>query len=199
VKSIAALSAVTVEEAPKWENSITMADRERLKGVQAAWAEALTEANRGGFKQAVRAEGKLLDPAAALPSPAPAPGNYKCRLIQIGGASRGHRPFSVSKSDFCFVGVEDNGQLWMDKQTGVQQKTGSLFMDENPKRMIFTGQRKAVGKLRRLSSGSPAVVEAAGIFERIGPMRYRLTVPRPEGKYKLELLELTPAPIQLDS
>jgi hypothetical protein len=87
----------------------------------------------------------------------------------------------------------------MDKQTGVQQKSGSLFMDENPRRMIFTGQRKAAGKLRRPPSGSATRVEAAGIFERIGPMRYRLTIPRPEGKYKLELLELTPAPIQLDS
>jgi hypothetical protein len=176
-----------------------MADRERLKGVHAAWAEALAEANRGGFKQAIRAEGKLLDPTVALPSPAPAPGNYKCRLIQIGGAARGHRPFALSKPEFCFIGVDDDGQLWMDKQTGVQQKSGSLFMDENPRRMIFTGQRKAVGKLRRPSSGIAAVVEAAGVFERIGPMRYRLTIPRPQGKYKLELLELTPAPIQLDS
>lgn len=194
----AALPQVTVEEAPKWEKAVSLADRERLKGVKGAWTEALREANKGGFKQAVRAEGKLLDPAAALLSPAPTPGNYKCRLIQVGGAARGHRPFAASKPAFCYVGVDDDGRLWLDKQTGVQQKTGPLFEDEDPKRMIFVGQSKAA-KPSRKRAGSMALADAAGVFERIGPMRYRLTIPRPESKYKLELLELTPAPIQLDS
>jgi hypothetical protein len=94
--------------------------------------------------------------------------------------------------------VDDDGQLWMDKQTGAQQQSGLLSSDENPRRLIFTGKRKAAGKLRGPFLGSAARTEAAGIFERIGPMRYRLTFPRPQGKYKLELLELTPAPIQLD-
>lgn len=199
LKRAEAVPLVTVEEAPKWEKAISLADRERLKGLHAAWNEALGEASKGGYKRALRAEGKLLDPAAGLLSPAPAPGNYKCRLIRIGGAGRGHRPFDASKLEFCYVGVDEEGELWIDKQTGAQQKTGSLYADFNPRRMIFVGQRKPRGKASKSLLGGTPSAGAAGIFERIGPMRYRLAVPRPEGKYKLELLELTPAPIQLDS
>ena len=198
LKHAAAVPRVTVEEAPKWEEAISLADRERLKGLQSAWGEALGEASKGGYKRAVHAEGKLLDPGSALLSPAPSPGNYMCRLIQIGGTGRGHRPFVAAKPDFCYVGVDGEGQLWIDKQTGPRQKTGAFFTDGNPRRMIFVGERKRSGKTSRSPSGGSTSMAAAGVLERIGPMRYRLAIPRPDGKHKLELLELTPAPIQLD-
>jgi hypothetical protein len=116
----------------------------------------------------------------------------------MGGAGRGHRPFAISNPAFCYVGVDDDGKLWMDKQTGSRQKSGALFADDDPRRLIFVGERKHQGKRSPSKPTGQVAAHAAGVLERIGPMRYRLMIPRPEGKYKLELLELTPAPIQLD-
>ena len=38
--------------------------------------------------------------------------------------------------------------------------------------------------------------DMAGIFERVGPLRFRLVVPRPRTGSILEVLELTPAEVQ---
>jgi hypothetical protein len=187
-----------VEELPEWQKAVSLADHEKLKGLASAWGEALSEADKAGFKRARLAEGKLLEPSSGQLFPAPSPGNYICRLIQVGRASGRQRPFATSKADFCYVGVDDRGRLWIDKQTGSQQLTGSLFNDELPRRMIFLGARKAPGRQRGSQYGEASDRDVAGVFERIGALRYRLTIPRPTGRFKLEVLEFTPAPIQLE-
>jgi hypothetical protein len=122
-----------------------------------------------------------------------------CRLIQLGGTLKVQRPFSASKPAFCYVGVNEDGKLWIDQQTGSQRISGQLLHDENQRRMVFLGARK-IGRARSLPTYQEAgAQQTAGIFERVGPLRYRLVIPRPQSKYRLELLELTPAAIQLDS
>jgi hypothetical protein len=86
---------------------VSLGDHERLKGLPSAWGEALSEAHRAGFKRALSAEGKLLDPVAGLLFPAPSPGNYMCRLVQVGRLAGRERPYAASKADFCYVGVDD--------------------------------------------------------------------------------------------
>jgi hypothetical protein len=186
-----------VEELPEWQKAVSLADQERLKGLPSAWGEALSEANTAGFKRALSAEGKLLEPNAGLLFPAPSPGNYMCRLVQIGPPAGRQRPFATSKADFCYVGVDDKGRLWIDKQTGSQQLAGSLFEDQSA-RMVFLGSKKAGGRQQRPQYGEASERDVAGVFERIGAMRYRLTIPRPNSKFKIEVLEFTPAPIQLE-
>jgi hypothetical protein len=194
-----AAASVIVEGLPEWQKAVSLADHEKLKGSASAWGEALSEADKTGFKRARAAEGKLLEPTSGQPFPAPSPGNYMCRLIQIGRASGRQRSFATSKADFCYVGVDDGGRLGIDKQTGSQQHTSSLFHDELPRRLIFLGARKGAGRQRGSQYGEASDRDVAGVFEHIGALRYRLTLPRPTGRFKLEVLEFTPAPIQLES
>ena len=73
---------VSVEPQTKsdvWEQLATSADRDRISRLGLAWQDALADARRGGFSSDLRTEGKLLEPRAALPRPAPTPGSYNCR------------------------------------------------------------------------------------------------------------------------
>jgi hypothetical protein len=194
-----AAARVIVEELPDWQRSISLADHERLKGLSPAWAEATGDLNRAGLKRALSAEGKLLDPAAGLLFPAPSPGNYLCRLVQLGRATGRQRPLTSSSPDFCYIGVDDQGRLWIDKQTGSRQLTGSLYEDKTTRRLIFLGTRKSSPRERAGPYGTSGGSDVVGVLERIGALRYRLTIPRPDERYKLELLEFTPAPVQLES
>jgi hypothetical protein len=194
-----AAARVVVEELPDWQRSISLADHERLKGLSSAWAEAIGDVNGAGLKRALSAEGKLLDPAAGLPFPVLSPGNYLCRLVQLGRATGRQRSLTSSNPDFCYVGVDEQGRLWIDKQTGSRQLTGSLYEDKAWRRMIFLGTRKWSRRERSGPYGAPGNNDVVGVLERIGALRYRLAIPRPDERYKLELLELTPAPVQLES
>src|SRR3546814_19825465 len=67
-----------------WRNVISAADKMRLEGLEAAWTDALAEARKAGYTKAVKAEGALLEPDAAMPRAAPPPGPYQCRVIKLG-------------------------------------------------------------------------------------------------------------------
>jgi len=192
-------ASVKVESLPEWQKAVSLADLERLKGLGATWREALAEASKAGLKRAISAEGKLLEAGAGLPFPVPSPGNYLCRIIRIGSVTARQRPFTTSKPDFCYVGVDEAGRLWIDKQTGPEQITGSLFVDDGAQRLIFLGARKIGGRQQAPAYGKGGGRDLAGVLERVGALRYRLTIPRAQAAAaKLELLELTPAPIQLE-
>ena len=196
----ASVARVEVESLPEWQKAVSLADLERLKGLDAAWQEAIGDASKAGLKRAISAEGKLLEAGAGLPFPVPSPGNYLCRFVRFGSVTAKQRPFTTSKPDFCYVGVDEAGRLWIDKQTGPQQITGSLFEDEGARRLIFLGKRKTGGRQSTETYGKGGGRDLAGVLERVGALRYRLAIPRAEASgAKLELLELTPAPIQLDS
>ena len=190
----AAVSAV--EDVPAWMQTASPADQARLGQLGTAWSEALAAARKAGFRRAIAAEGKLLDPGAALPRPAPAPGSYLCRLIQLGSTAARGRAFAASKADFCYVGVDDQGRLWLDKQTGALRRQGYLWDDWNQNRMIFLGALASGERDRPPTYGTVAERDRIGVIERVGPLRFRLVTPRPGGRYQLEVLELTPAPTQ---
>lgn len=185
---------VMAEEVPKWRNLAALEDEQRLDRVDDAWAEALAETRR--FRRRVQSEGALLDPDAALPRPAPTPGSYLCRLIRIGSAERDEPAFMSFRPFFCYVGVSNN-QLSITKQTGTWRPAGYLWDDERDERMIFLGSL-APGDEAPLAYGDDPARDMAGLFERVGPFRYRLVVPHPRSGAKLELFELIPAPVQAE-
>ena len=59
-----------------WEGFANPEDRNRIRRVATGWASGLKEARDAGFRQAIQAEGRLLDPDAGLPRPAPDIGNF---------------------------------------------------------------------------------------------------------------------------
>lgn len=169
-----------------WRSVITDADKTRLGRLGEAWTQAIAEAQRR-FPTAVREEGVLLDPAVALPRPAPPPGPYLCRVVKLGGAQGGYTAF---KPWNCYVEAEGE-LLTIVKQTGSKRPAGRLWADGET-RLVFLG---ALG-LGREGEPPPYAERAdrdlAGYVERVAPFRWRLVVPYPQDGGTLDVYELVP-------
>ncbi len=182
-------------KAEAWVSIASAADEQRLANVTGAWAAGLAEARKAGFVTAVREEGDLLKTDAALPRPAPTPGSYNCRMVRLGSAGRGSPAFEKFKPFFCYVQVEGN-LLTIVKQTGSQRPAGRLWEDDNPNRLIFLGSLALGDEQQPVAYGDSPKRDMAGIFERIGPFRWRLVIPWPQSGGKLDAFELTPVAVQ---
>jgi hypothetical protein len=173
-----------------WRTVATAEDRDRLDRLGLAWREALADAQKSNASD-VRREGKLLLPRSALPRPAPTPGSYNCRLIKLGKATAAAKPYETFKPFFCYVEVEDE-LLTIVKQTGSQRPAGRLWEDDDPTRLIFLGSLALGNEDQPLAYGDDPKRNMAGVFERIGPFRWRLVIPWPQSMSKLDVFELTP-------
>lgn len=166
-----------------WRAVVTEADKQRLSRLDEAWAQGLASASR--FRSAIAAEGALLDPAAALPRAAPSPGPYLCRVVKMGG-----RPaFAAFKPFNCYVDAEGE-LLTMVKATGTLRPAGRLWADSDS-RLVFLGGLAEPGKEPPPYSDDQTS-NVAGYLERIGPFRWRLAVPYPQGGGILDVYELKP-------
>jgi hypothetical protein len=173
-----------------WRTVATAEDRDRLDRLGLAWREALADAQKSNASD-VRREGKLLLPRSALPRPAPTPGSYNCRLIKLGKGTAAAKPYETFKPFFCYVEVEAE-LLTIVKQTGSQRPAGRLWEDDDPTRLIFLGSLALGNEDQPLAYGDDPKRNMAGVFERIGPFRWRLVIPWPQSMSKLDVFELTP-------
>jgi len=194
------LAATAAEPEPVdegWRSIAASDDQAKIEAVAEAWADALDRARNAGFRRAMAGEGPLLDPAAALPRPEPAPGNYMCRLLRLGAEGRRAPAFQSFKAFFCHVGVNPEGQLSITKQTGSERPAGYLWPDANDTpRMVFLGSLALGNEESPRPYGDDPARDMAGVFERVAPMRYRLVIPQPRNTAKLDVIELVPAPVQ---
>ena len=185
--------SVTVGPAPKsdvWKQVATAADEDRIDRLGLAWQEALAEARKTNAID-IRREGVLLLPRAGLARPAPTPGSYNCRLIKLGRVSPRGKAYESFKPFFCYIEVEDD-LLTIVKQTGSQRPSGRLWEDDDPKRLVFLGSL-ALGDVEQpLAYGDNPKRDMAGVFERVGPFKWRLVIPWPQSTSKLDVFELTP-------
>jgi hypothetical protein len=173
-----------------WKGLATAADEDRLDRLGLAWSEALAEAKKSNPND-VRREGKLLEPLAALPRPAPTPGSYHCRLIKLGKGTAKGKSFESFKPFFCYVEVE--GELFtIVKQTGSQRPEGRLWEDDEETRFIFLGSLALGDEDAPAGYGENPKRDMAGVFERIAPFRWRLVIPWPQSTSKLDVFELRP-------
>jgi hypothetical protein len=173
-----------------WMQLATAADQSRISRIGLAWQSALADA-RPTHAGEIRREGALLEPRAALPRPAPTPGSYNCRLIKLGKAAARAPAFERFKPFFCYVQVEDE-LLTIVKQTGSQRPAGRLWEDDKLDRLIFLGSLALGDEQQPLAYGDDPKRDMAGVFERIGPFRWRLVIPWPQSTSKLDVFELTP-------
>lgn len=190
-------AAVVVEppsKADEWMRVATAEDEDRLARLGLAWQQALAEARRSDAAL-VRAEGKLLEPRAALPRPAPTPGSYNCRLVKLGRTSGKGPSFEKFKPFFCYVEVEGE-LLTIVKQTGSERPAGRLWEDERGDRLIYLGSLALGNEEQPLAYGEDPKRDMAGVLERIGPFRWRLVIPWPRSTSKLDVFELTPVALQ---
>ena len=175
---------VTADPVPvDWKSVITPADQERLARIDEAWTQGLAAARR--YRTAIAKECPLLDPKSALPRAAPPPGPYLCRIVKLGG-----RPAFIAYKPFkCFVEAEGE-LLTMVKQTGTQRPAGRLWTD-NDARQVFLGGLSAGDNSPPPYANDPNR-DVAGFLERVGPFRWRLAVPLPQGGPTLDVYELVP-------
>lgn len=173
-----------------WRGIASESDQDRIANVTGAWAAGLGAAQRN-FATAIRDEGPLLRENAALARPDPTPGSYSCRVISLGATARGKPAFERFKPFFCYVQVEGD-LLTIVKQTGSQRPAGRLWADDNPKRLVFLGSLALGNEDEVLAYGDDRKRDMAGIFERIGPFKWRLVIPWPQDGAKLQVFELTP-------
>lgn len=184
---------ITVEEptrASAWQSVASARDEERLSNITGAWAAGLSEARRR-FGTAIAQEGALLVQDAALARPAPTPGSYRCRMIALGSTKPGEPAFRRYNPFFCYIETEAS-LLTIVKQTGSQRPAGRLWEDDNPDRLIFLGSLALGSEDEVLAYGDDPSRDMAGIFERVGPFRWRLVIPWPQDGSKLQVFELTP-------
>lgn len=187
-------ATVTVEPqrvSETWRRIATAPDQGRINRLGLAWHQSLAEA-RPRHRGDIASEGELLVPRAGLPQPTPTPGSYNCRMIRIGKTDRRSPVLEKFKPFFCYVQIDDAGGLAITKQTGSQRPAGRLWPDDDPTRMIFLGSLALGDEQDPLAYGDDPRRNMAGVFERIGPFRWRLVIPWPQNNAKIEVFELTP-------
>jgi hypothetical protein len=190
-----AAATIVLEDVPAWQSRAVPADVERLERLEEAWREALADARRAGFSRQIAAEGRLLQPDVSLPRPAPTPGSYMCRVIKVGSTAPRASAFQAFRPFFCHIGVEGD-LLSITKQTGSERPGGYLWEDKHSDRLIFLGSMALATEEIPRPYGEDPTRDMIGVFERIGPFRFRLTVPWPRGSSKVDIFEMTPAPVQ---
>ena len=170
-----------------WREDATRDDIRRIERLDAAWTQALEKA-RGTNGGELRALGGLADPRAGLARPEPTPGAYRCRMVKLGAASGGDVNLFAYGWFRCRVALSPGGDLTLIKTTGSQRQSGHLYPDSR-RRLVFLG---AVS----WGQDGPAVYrrdpdrDQVGVFERIGPQRWRLVLPYPKQESILDILEL---------
>ena len=185
------VTAAPPTKADIWQRVASTEDLNRIRRVATGWSSGLAEARSAGFRDEIRAEGRLLDPDAAKPRPAPTPGSYSCRMIRLGRVGNKGPAFQKFKPFFCYVEVEE--QLFtIVKQTGSQRPAGRLWEDDVQNRLIFLGTLALGSEEEARAYGDDPKRNMAGVFERIGPFVWRLVIPYPQSGSQLDVFELTP-------
>jgi len=175
-----------------WRARATEADRDRLREWRDSWMEALASARSAGYGDELAREGILLDPDAALETPAPPPGDYRCRVLKLGARQPSNLAFVAYPAFRCRIAASGEGTVFA-KLTGSQRPIGRLYPD-NELRLIFLGTLQLGDERRAYRYGIDRDRDMAGIVERIGDRRWRLVLPRPAHESLLDVIELVPAP-----
>lgn len=191
-KAVSPLVEVDVPEPePAWVEVATLGDRQRIEGLDAAWREAIDQVGRRRYARALRDEGELLDPDAALPRPAPPPGPYLCRTIKLGNQGARGPTYAAYRSFFCYVEAEEDVLTFV-KQTGSQRPAGRFYADTHSNRLVFLGTLSLGAERDQLPYGADPDRDMAGVVERVAPFRYRLVIPHPRYESTLDVIELVP-------
>ncbi|WP_265587816.1 DUF4893 domain-containing protein [Sphingomicrobium arenosum] len=173
----------------EWQRYASEADAARIDRLGEAWAEGLATVRAADFITAVEEEGALLEPDAGLARPDPTPGSYRCRLVKLGAADAGDPAFIAYPAFFCYVEIEED-RFTIVKQTGSQRPAGRLFESDN--RYIFLGSLALGNERDPLAYGEDESRDMAGVWERVGPFRWRLAIPYPRSGGVLDVFELVP-------
>lgn len=174
-----------------WRGTATEQDRLRIRNWYRSWEAALADARAKGHGAEIDREGALLQPLAALPNPHMPAGDYRCRTIKLGAQGKGGLGYVAYGWFQCRVSAEQ-GIYSLTKVTGSQRPIGLIFPDDL-KRQVFLGTLELGDESMPVNYGSDRMRDMAGLIERVGDNRWRLTLPAPAYESLLDVIELVPA------
>lgn len=174
-----------------WRAAASRHDVERLHNWRDAFVAALAEARAGEGAAKVAAEGRLLEPDAALDTSDIPVGDYRCRTLKLGSTQIGGLTY-VDYPQFACRISSDNDTVVFAKLTGSQRPTGRLYA-ASARRKIFLGALSLGDENRALGYGRDPDRDMAGVLERIDTARWRLIFPYPRFESTLDVIELVPA------
>lgn len=179
---------------PRWtaayKQVVSENDKVRLRDWRKSFEEGLAAARKSGHGADIDREGALLDPDAALPTPAIPNGMYRCRVIKLGAKDPGNLDF-VSYSGFTCRVRADHSLQRLSKVSGSQRYVGILFPDDAI-HQIFLGTLVLGDERRALQYRQDEARDVAAYLERIGTNRWRLVMPQPHFESRLDVMELVP-------
>ena len=174
-----------------WRTVVSATDAANLGRLDQAWRMARAEAEDKGFATQVEALGPLVDPNAGQTGKLqPPPGTYRCRTIKLGSQDGAGLAYTAYPFFRCTIELTPGGDLVLTKTTGSQRTRGLLYPDTD-RRLIFVGaQAWGMDETTFPRYGEQRIRDQVGVFERIGPNRWRLVIPWPKVDSKLEIIEL---------
>ncbi|HEX8125374.1 MAG TPA: DUF4893 domain-containing protein [Allosphingosinicella sp.] len=179
---------IVLEEAEPWRSVASQRDAIALDSLPDRWRQALAAGRASKLSRRIAAEGELLAPEARLARAAPAPGSYRCRYVRPGG-----RKWVSSAPGYCYVGVEER-QLTLATELRGLRFGGYLWELKGGEQLVFLGAAVPAGSRAPPAYGDDPSGDAAGLVERIGEFRYRLTLPEPTPGSGLTIVEMVAAP-----
>jgi hypothetical protein len=182
--------AAAVPAAAGWRAIATDFDLDRARKWRTAWVRAVAKAQAGGHSAELAAEGVLLEPDSAFRDVAPPAGDYRCRVLKVGGQGEGLLDYVAYPQFDCRISA-GSGALDFVKLTGSQRPVGRLFADGD-RRMVFLGTLQLGDEQGILRYGHDRQRDMIGLLERIGERRWRLAFPYPAFESTLDVLELVP-------
>jgi hypothetical protein len=182
--------AAAVPAVAGWRAVATDADRERVRKWRTAWVQALAKARAGGHSAELVREGVLLEPDAALRGVTPPSGDYRCRVLKVGGKGEGLLDYIAYPYFDCRISAGAGATDFV-KATGSQRPVGRLFADSD-RRMVFLGTLQLGDEQGILRYGHDRQRDMVGLLERIGERRWRMAFPYPAFESTLDVLELVP-------
>jgi hypothetical protein len=182
--------AAAVPAVTGWRAIATEFDRERVRKWRTAWVRAVAEARAGGHSAEIAREGVLLEPDLALRGVAPPAGDYRCRVLKVGGQGEGMLDYVAYPQFDCRISAGAGATDFV-KLTGSQRPVGRLFADSD-RRMIFLGTLQLGDEKGVLRYGHDRQRDMIGLLERVGERRWRLAFPYPAFESTLDVIELLP-------
>lgn len=184
-------SGMIPEWTSAWRQVVTEGDQVRLREWRSAFVGALDAARKSGHSAEIAREGPLLEPDAALVSPAIPNGLYRCRVIKLGAKAEGNLDYVAYPGFTCRIRAERNLQR-LRKLDGSQRYVGIVFPND-ALRQVFLGTVALGDEQRAMQYGQDEIRDVAGFVERIGPNRWRLLMPQPHFESQLDVMELVPS------
>ncbi len=175
---------------PDWHDVITDPDHDRLRDWRTAFTGALAKARAGGHGAEIDAQGKLLDPDAAMDNPALPVGFYRCHVVKLGAKDAGHVDYIAYPVHRCQV--RPSGKVTrLVELDGLQKPSGRIYQD-GPSRAIFLGTMVLGDEQKAIAYGRDADRDMVGIIQRIGDKRWRMLLPNPAWESTMDVEEIVP-------